>query len=276
MIEHISDCVVLANGVHMPWLGLGVSEIPDGEPVIKSVCRALEAGYRSIDTATIYGNERGVGRALRECGIPREEVFLTTKVWNSDQRAGRVLEAFGESLERLGVMYVDLYLVHWPVKEKYKDTWKVVEQIYRLGGARAIGVSNFLVHHLVDLLETAEIAPMVNQVEYNPWLRQPELHQFCIKKQIQMEAWSPLGQGKILTNPTIIDIANQYNKTPAQMLIRWDLQHQVVSIPKSSRPQRIIENAHVFDFNISEEDMARIDHLDEGQRVGDDPDNFNF
>ena len=275
-LKNITDCVELNNGLKMPWLGFGVFQIDDGQEVERSVASALEAGYRSIDTAAIYKNERGVGRAIRESGIPREDIFLTTKVWNADQRQQRTMAAFEESLQRLDTAYVDLYLVHWPVEGCYQQTWKVMEEIYHSGRAKAIGVSNFLIHHLQDILAESRIVPAVNQVEFHPYLLQRELLDFCQEHHIQVEAWSPLMQGKIMDEPLIRSIAEKNGKTPAQVTLRWDLQHQVVTIPKSVHANRILENAQIFDFELSAEDMDALDGLDAGKRVGPDPDRFDF
>lgn len=271
-ITSLQDCVTLNNGVKMPWFGFGVFQSKDGEEVENAVKWALEAGYRSIDTAAIYGNEHGVGKAIRDSGVPREEIFLTTKVWNDDMRTGRTLQAFNESLARLEMDYVDLYLVHWPVKGYYKETWKVLEEIYRSGRVKAIGVSNFLVHHLSDILESGSIVPAVNQVEFHPYLLQSELRQFCRERGIQFEAWSPLMQGRVLTVPVVMQLAEKYGKLPEHIILRWDLQHGVITIPKSVHKERIITNAQVFDFELSAEDMALLDALDEGKRIGPDPD----
>jgi diketogulonate reductase-like aldo/keto reductase len=276
MISSIKDCTLLNNGLKMPWLGFGVFQIDDGDKVSQAVLSALEVGYRSIDTAMVYKNERGVGKAIRESGIPREEIFLTTKVWNSDQRARRTMAAFEESLERLDTEYVDLYLVHWPVPGFYQETWPVMEEIYENGRAKAIGVSNFQIHHLEDILQNGQIVPAVNQIEFHPYLLQSELLNFCQENKIQVEAWSPLVQGQIVNEPVIQRMAEKYQKTPAQIALRWDLQHKVVTIPKSARPNRIVENADIFDFELSEADIQVLDALDEGRRVGPDPKNFNF
>jgi diketogulonate reductase-like aldo/keto reductase len=272
----MKDCTVLSNGLKMPWLGFGVFKVGDGQEVEKAVSYALEAGYRSIDTATVYGNERGVGKAIRESGIPREDIFLTTKVWNDDQREKRTLAAFEESLKRLGTEYVDLYLVHWPVKGCYQETWQVMEKIYQSGRAKAIGVSNFQVHHLEDILPDSQIIPAVNQIEFHPFLIQPELLKFCQEHKIQVEAWSPLMQGQIITEQAVQNLAGEYHKTPAQIVLRWDLQHEVVTIPKSTHSNRIAENAQLFDFELSQADMNLLDALDEGKRVGPDPYTFTF
>jgi len=276
MISSIKDCAQLNNGLKMPWLGFGVHRINDGQDVEQAVRTALEIGYRSLDTATVYGNERGVGKTIRESGIPREDIFLTTKVWNDDQRENRILAAFEESLERLETEYVDLYLVHWPVKGCYQETWKAMEEIYQSGRVKAIGVSNFQVHHLEDILRDSQIVPVVNQIEFHPLLVQPELLKFCQEHKIQVEAWSPLVEGQIVNVSSVQKIAEKYDKTPAQIALRWDLQHEVVTIPKSVHANRIAENAQIFDFELSQTDMRELDALDEGKRVGPDPDNFDF
>ncbi|MGE5598629.1 MAG: aldo/keto reductase [Bacteroidota bacterium] len=275
-MTNITDCATLNNGLRMPWLGLGVFRSGEGEEVERAVGWALEAGYRSIDTAAIYRNERGVGKAVRASGIPREEIFITTKVWNDDLRAGATRQAFQESLDRLGLDYIDLYLIHWPVKGRYHEAWKVMEEIYRSGRARAVGVSNFLLHHLQDLLEHTALVPAVNQIEFHPLLVQPELLRFCRAAGIQVEAWSPLMQGHALDVPEIRRLAEKYGRTPAQIVLRWDLQHEVVTIPKSVHRERIHENARIFDFELTEEDMLLLDGLDAGRRFGSDPDHFNF
>lgn len=276
MAGDIRDRSILNNGTAIPWLGLGVYGLDDGAQVRDAVLHAFDLGYRSVDTATIYGNERGVGQAIRECGIPREEIFLTTKVWNDDQRNRRSQTAFEESLERLDVDYVDLYLVHWPIPGCYRDTWHELQQIYRSGRAKAIGVSNFLQHHLEDLRGDSEVSPAVNQVEFHPRLVQPPLLEYCRRHDIQVEAWSPLMHGKAVSEPTVIELADKYSKSPAQIVLRWDLQHGVVTIPKSGNRKRLAENANIFDFELSAADMAHLDALDEGRRVGPDPDNFDF
>jgi diketogulonate reductase-like aldo/keto reductase len=275
VITSISDRTVLRNGVTMPWLGLGVYQIEDGEAVKQAVRTAVSAGYRSIDTASLYGNEAGVGEAVRDCGVPRDRLFITTKVWNSDQGFSSTLAAFERSLRKLGLDYIDLYLIHWPVKGKYKDTWRALEKLYTDGVVRAIGVSNFQIHHLEDLMATANVMPMVNQVEYHPKLAQKPLRDFCRANDIQLEAWSPLMQGR-LDDPILYDIAAGYGKSPAQIVLRWDLQNEVVTIPKSANPARIAENARIFDFTLSDEDMARLNGMDRSHRFGADPDNFNF
>jgi len=276
MMRSLQDTTTLHNGVKMPWFGLGVYKVQEGEEALQSVKAAIKAGYRSIDTAALYQNEESVGRAIKESGVPREELFITTKVWNTDQRNDSVLEAFETSLQKLGLDYVDLYLVHWPVKEKYKQTWKILEKIYKEGRARAIGVSNFTIHHLEDLIADAEIKPMVNQVELHPLFAQPDLRDYCKKQEIQIEAWAPLGQGRLLDHPVLKEIADAHNKTIAQVILRWDLQNEIVTIPKSVKESRIIENANIFDFELTERDMEKINSLNENKRFGPDPDNFDF
>ncbi|WP_139892220.1 aldo/keto reductase [Bacillus sp. D386] len=272
MPTNLKDTVTLHNGVEMPWLGLGVFKVQEGEEVIQSVKAAIQNGYISIDTAAIYGNEEGVGQAIKESGVPREDLFITTKLWNSEQGYESTLKAFDESMEKLGLDYLDLYLIHWPGKDKYKETWKAFEKLYKDGRVRAIGVSNFLIHHLEDLISTAEIKPMVNQVEFHPHLTLEDLRAFCKKEGIQLEAWSPLKRGELLDNPVLKEIAEKHNKSVAQVILRWDLQHGVVTIPKSIKEHRIIENSQVFDFELSPEEMDRIDQLNEDSRSGSHPD----
>ena len=275
-ITDVSGTTTLSNDVRMPYLGLGVYSM-NNEEVTGAIHHALEAGYRLIDTASVYGNEEGVGKAVRESDLPREEIFVTSKVWNIDQGYERTLKAFDKSMNRLGLDYLDLYLIHWPVSDQYKDTWKALEKLYNEGRIRAIGVSNFLIHHLKDLMEDAEITPMVNQVEFHPHLVQQELHDFCHEHQIQSEAWAPLMRGKVNDIHLLRGLAEKYGKTPAQIVLRWDLQKGVVTIPKSSNPERIRSNADVFDFELSEGDVKRIDDLEQGgeERVtGEHPDQY--
>ncbi|EIW20593.1 MULTISPECIES: aldo/keto reductase [Pelosinus] len=280
MAKNLQDTITLANGVKIPWLGLGVFKVKEGSEVVDAVRTAIKYGYRSIDTAAIYGNEEGVGQGikegLQEAGIAREDLFVTSKVWNADQGYDSTLEAYQTSLIKLDLDYLDLYLIHWPVKGKYKDTWRALERIYHEGRVRAIGVSNFHVHHLKDVFQGSTIKPMINQVEFHPRLIQKELRAFCKEQGIQFEAWSPLMQGKLLDNPILQGIADKYGKSIAQVIIRWDLQNDVVTIPKSIKEHRIIENSNVFDFELTKEDLEQIDALNENQRVGSDPDNFNF
>jgi methylglyoxal/glyoxal reductase len=274
--KKLSDTVKLANGVEMPRLGLGVWKAKDGEEVQNAVKAAIQTGYRLIDTAAVYKNEEGVGKAIKESGVSREDLFITTKVWNDDQGYESTLQAFEESRKKLGLEYIDLYLIHWPVKGKYKETWKALEKLYEDGLVKAIGVSNFQVHHLKDLLSDAKVKPMVNQVEFHPYLTQKELLAYCNEENIQLEAWSPLMQGEVVRVDVIKELAEKYGKTPAQIVLRWDLQHGVVTIPKSVKEHRIQENADVFDFELSREDMDKLDALNKNHRYGPDPDNFDF
>ena len=273
-ITDIQGSWPLANGVEIPYLGLGVWQADDGVEVVRAVKWALEAGYRHIDTASIYKNEEGVGQAIRESGVPREDIFVTSKVWNTDQGYDATLRAFDASLERLSLETLDLYLIHWPVAGKSQDTWRALEKLYADGRIRAIGVSNFLQHHLEDLLQDAQVKPMVNQLEFHPWLVQPELQAYCRQHGIQYEAWSPLMQGKVFEQDIVNNLARKYGKSPAQILVRWDLQRGVVTIPKSVKQAHIVSNAAVFDFELTADELAYIDSLDRHQRLGPDPDVF--
>mgnify|MGYP001235052721 FL=1 len=278
--QTLQSTTTLSNGVTMPWLGLGVFQVEEGDTLIEAVKSAIKFGYRSIDTAAVYGNEQGVGQAIREAiaetGIERSELFITSKVWNADLGYEETLAAFDVTMAKLGLEYLDLYLIHWPKKGKYKEAWRAIETLYKQGRVRAIGVSNFQIHHLEDVMAGAEIVPMVNQVEYHPHLTQLALREFCAKHGIQLEAWSPLKQGQLLNEPTIAKLASKYGKSVSQIIIRWDLQNGVVTIPKSVKPHRIAENGSVFDFALSDEDMALLNSLNRDERVGPDPDNFNF
>ena len=276
MVNSIQDCVTLNNGVRMPWFGLGVFKAEDGREVEQAVQWALECGYRSIDTASVYRNERGVGAAIKAGGVPREDLFITTKVWDNEQGYDATLEAFDRSLERLGTDYADLYLIHWPVPGKSVDTWRAFETLYAEGRVKAIGLSNFLVHHIEEILAACQIRPAVNQVELHPYLVQPDLLQFCKEQKIRVEAWSPIMRGRVFEVPELVAMAEKYGKTPVQLVLRWDLQHGLVTIPKSVKRDRIKANAEVFDFEISPEDMAAIDALDRNERLGPHPDQRTF
>ncbi|HDR7416092.1 TPA: aldo/keto reductase [Bacillus cereus] len=279
-MKNLQSKAVLNNGVEMPWFGLGVFKVEEGPELVEAIKSAIKAGYRSIDTAAIYGNEKAVGEGIRAgieaTGIAREELFITSKVWNADQGYETTIAAYEESLKKLGLDYLDLYLVHWPSEGKYKDTWRALETLYKEKRVRAIGVSNFQIHHLQDVMKDAEIKPMINQVEYHPRLTQKELQAFCKEQGIQMEAWSPLMQGQLLDNETLQEIAEKHGKTTAQVILRWDLQNGVITIPKSTKEHRIIANADVFNFELAKEDMEKIDALNQNHRVGPDPDNFDF
>lgn len=270
-----NESVVLSNGVKMPILGLGTFKVKDGIETVESVKAALQMGYRHIDTAAIYGNEEGVGQGIKESGVQREEIFLVSKVWNTDQGYESTLKAFETSLAKLGTTYLDLYLIHWP-KALNIETWKALEELYKSGRIRAIGVSNFKEHHLKAVVEEAEIVPMVNQVEFHPQLAQPELHAYCKEHNIQLEGWGPLMQGKIFEVPMMQELADKYGKTIAQIALRWHIQMGVVAIPKSIKASRIASNAEIFDFEITKEDMDRIALLNTGERIGPDPDHITF
>jgi len=270
-MKDVKSYVILNNGVKMPWLGFGTYNAEDGDTVIEAVKEALRIGYRHIDTAAFYGNERGVGIAIKESGVPREEIFLVSKLWNSDQGYEKTLQAFKTSIKKLGTEYLDLYLIHWP-QSLNKETWKALEKLYKEGRIRAIGVSNFTCKHLKDLLEDAEIIPAVNQVEFHPYLAQNELRDFCKKHDIQLEAWSPLMRGQIFQIPLFQYLSKKYERTISQIVLRWDLQMGVITIPKSTLLTRIKENAEIFDFEISKEDMNKIQQLNKGLRIGMNPD----
>ncbi|WP_420833034.1 aldo/keto reductase [Shimazuella soli] len=280
MPDHLQDTTILNNGVKMPWLGLGVFQVEEGPELVHAVKTAIAHGYRSIDTAAIYANEDGVGQGIKEgleaANISREDLFVTSKVWNADLGYEETLAAFETSLKKLSLDYLDLYLIHWPVEGKYQEAWRAMEKLYHQRKIRAIGVSNFQVHHLENLMEKAEVKPVINQVEFHPRLTQKELRAYCKEHDIQVEAWSPLMQGQLLNNETIQEIGKKYNKSAAQVIIRWDLQNKVVTIPKSTKEQRIVENASVFDFELTEDEMERISGLNQDLRVGPDPDNFDF
>jgi methylglyoxal/glyoxal reductase len=263
----------LNNGVVIPRLGLGVYQSPPGQTTQRAVEYALKIGYRHIDTARIYGNESDVGAALRKSGIKREAAFITTKLWNSDHGYETALKACDDSLNRLGLKYLDLYLIHWPVPEIRNESWTALTKLLKDGKCRSIGVSNYTIQHLTELLEDADVVPMVNQVEFSPFLYQKQLLDYCENNKIQLEAYSPLTQGEKLNHPRIQQVAKKHDKTPAQVLIRWSLQHNLVTIPKSVREERIRENSQVFDYNLTTEDMRTLDSLDENFRNSWDPTN---
>ncbi|MGG4265080.1 aldo/keto reductase [Peribacillus simplex] len=280
MVKNLQDTTTLHNGVKMPWFGLGVFKVEEGPELVNAVKVAIKHGYRSIDTAAIYENEEGVGQGiiegLKEAGISREDLFVTSKVWNADLGYESTIAAYEKSLKKLGLEYLDLYLIHWPVEGKYKEAWRALETLYKEGKVKAIGVSNFQIHHLKDLMKDAEVKPMVNQVECHPRLTQKEVQAFCKEQGIQLEAWSPLMQGELLDNEVLHTIATKHGKSVAQVILRWDLQNGIVTIPKSTKEHRIVENSSVFDFELTEEDMNQISELNQNHRVGPDPDNFDF
>lgn len=278
-MERLTDSYVLSNGVKIPCVGFGTWQAEDGEVAYNAVRVALECGYRHIDTAAIYRNEESVGRAIRDSGIPREEIFVTTKLWNKCRSYDLAYSAFERSISKLGLEYVDLYLIHWPASpasyENYNeinlDAWKAMTELYKKGRIRAIGVSNFLPHHLDALMKT-EIAPMVNQIELHPGYTQSEAVEYCKKNNILVEGWSPLGSGRVLSDPRLLDIAEKYNRTAAQICLRWCLQKGALPLPKSVTVSRIIENSNIFDFEISADDMRRIDSYETFGESGFHPD----
>lgn len=275
-ITNIKGTFVLNNGVEMPYLGLGTYQSDNEQEVVDAIKIALNVGYRHIDTASAYKNEEGVGKGILESNVNRKDIFVVSKVWNTDQGYDNTIKAFEESLERLGLDYLDLYLIHWPVPGKYTETWKALEYLYSQKKIRAIGVSNFLKHHIEDILEDCEIVPMVNQMEFHPHLVQQELIDFCNKNDIQYESWSPFMQGKVFELDICNALAKKHNKSVAQIILRYNLQKGIVAIPKSVHAKRIKNNAEIFDFELSQEDVTFLDSLENGERTGPDPDNFDF
>lgn len=267
----IRSTVKLNNGVEMPLFGLGVWQIPSGPAAHRAVTTALQTGYRLIDTAKFYGNEADVGVAVRESGLPRDEVFITTKLWNDDHGFDPALKAFEASRKRLGLATVDLYLIHWPVPRERRETWRALERILKEGSVRAIGVSNYTIPHLEELLASSGVVPAVNQVELSPFLAQKPLIEFCRKHGIAVEAYSPLTKGHRLGDRRLKAVATKYGKSVPQILIRWGLQQEIIEIPKSAKPDHIKENAAVFDFEIRPDDMRAIDSLTEDLHVAWDP-----
>ncbi|HSN89620.1 MAG TPA: aldo/keto reductase [Anaeromyxobacteraceae bacterium] len=267
----LRSTVPIAKGVEIPMLGLGVYQSRPGQETYDAVRLALEVGYRHVDTARVYGNERDVGRAVRDSGIPRDQVFVTTKLWNADHGYDPALRACDQSLARLGMDRVDLYLVHWPVEGQRAETWRAMERVLADGKARAIGVSNYTIRHLDELAGYASVPPAVNQVEFHPFLYQRDLLDRCRRTGVRLEAYAPLVKAQRMEHPVLVRVARRHGKTPAQILIRWCLEHEVVVIPKSVRPERIRENLGVFDFSLGAEDMAELDALDEGYRTSWDP-----
>jgi len=273
--------VTLNNGLEMPLIGYGVFRVPEGDDLAEAVKTAIVKGYRSIDTAQVYRNEESVGRGIRaaidEGLVTREELFVTSKVWNDGLSYEETLAAYDSSLEKLGLDYLDLYLVHWPgIDTDYINVYKALEKIYQDGRVRSIGVSNFHVQHLENLLKETSVVPVINQIEFHPHLTQEEVRAYCKEKGIQVEAWSPLMNGSLLDESLIQQLAFKYGKTPAQIVLRYDVQHGVVTIPKTMTPARMTENLTVFDFALTEEEMAQLDALNDGLRCGPDPEKFNF
>lgn len=273
--------VTLNNGLEMPLVGYGVFRVPDGDDLAEAVKTAIAKGYRSIDTAQVYRNEESVGRGIRaaidEGLVAREELFVTSKVWNDGLSYEETLAAYASSLEKLGLDYLDLYLIHWPgLDTNYIEAYKALEKIYQDGRVRSIGVSNFHVHHLEHLLKETTVIPVINQIEFHPHLTQEEVRNYCKEHRIQVEAWSPLMNGPLLEEALIQQLASKYNKTPAQIVLRYDVQHGVVTIPKTMTPSRMTENLDVFDFALADEEMAQLDAMNDGLRCGPDPEKFNF
>lgn len=273
--------VTLNNGLEMPLVGYGVFRVPDGDDLAEAVKTAIAKGYRSIDTAQVYRNEESVGRGIRaaidEGLVAREELFITSKVWNEGLSYEETLAAYASSLEKLGLDYLDLYLIHWPgLDTSYIEAYKALEKIYQDGRVRSIGVSNFHVHHLEHLLKETTVIPVINQIEFHPHLTQEEVRNYCKEHRIQVEAWSPLMNGSLLEEALIQQLASKYNKTPAQIVLRYDVQHGVVTIPKTMTPSRMTENLDVFDFALADEEMAQLDAMNDGLRCGPDPEKFNF
>lgn len=274
----------LSNGVTMPCIGLGTWQVPDDDVLVKAIHSAVNLGYRHIDTAHIYGNERSVGVAVRTCGVPRSKLFVTSKLWNTDRGYKETLEAFERTMDALQIGYLDLFLMHWPAargeamtwQSINSGTWRAMEEIYRRGRVRAIGVSNFLVHHLVPLLARAEVVPMVNQIEFHPGYMQKATFDFCRSHGIQVEAWSPLGRGALIHHPVLVELAQQHGVTTAQIALRWHLQHGVAAVPKSLNPEHQKQNAELFSFNLTPEEMERLDNLPQACFSGLDPDHVTF
>ena len=276
MALNIHSTKQLGNGIEMPRLGLGVYKLTESDIAIQAISTALDYGYRHIDTASLYANEKEVGEAVRASNVPREDIFITTKVWNTDQGYDQTLRAFEKSLELLRMDYVDLYLTHWPVKETFVDTYRAIERLYDEKLIRATGVANHHAHHLEAIAVKANVKPMVNQVECHPRLTQFDLREYCAEQGIAITSWSPLARGRILEEPTLQRISRKYGKSTAQIIVRWHLQHDLIVIPKSENPSRIAENMDVYDFELSFEDMKNIDALNLNERTGKDPDNFSF
>lgn len=267
---------LLSNGEEMPVLGLGVYKMTNREETIEAITKALQVGYRAVDTAALYYNEEEVGEAIRHSGVAREELFVTTKVWNSDQGYDSTLRAFETSLKKLNMDYIDLYLTHWPVEGKFVDTYRAIERLYDEKLIRVTGVSNHHEQHLQQILVKANTAPMVNQVELHPYLTQEPLRAFCAQNNIAVTAWSPLGRGGVLTDDTLVKIGEAHGKSAAQVTLRWHLQNDIIVIPKSVTPSRIEENANMFDFELSSSEMQAINELNRNQRFGQNPENFHF
>lgn len=274
ILNNIDNTTRLTNGIEMPVLGLGVYKTLHGKETENAVITAFENGYRLIDTASYYQNEKSVGVAVKASGIPREKIFITTKVWNTDQGIDRTLKAFEVSLSKLQMEYVDMYMIHWPVPDLYIDSWKTLIQLYETGKTKAIGVCNCMPHHIETLVKETGVKPMALQSEFHPRLVQQDVLDYCKQNNIQFQSWSPLMRGQILGHEFLQQIAGNYNKTVAQVIIRWNLQKGICTIPKSIHPERIAENADVFDFELSSDEIKSIDALHTNERTGAHPDHF--
>ncbi len=269
----IESTMTLNNGIEMPRFGLGVFKAEAGSESENAVRWALEAGYRAVDTAALYRNEAEVGKIVNAGIVPREDVFVTSKVWVDNLSYEGTKAAFDESMSKLGLDYVDLYLVHWPVND-WKGAWKALEEIYKTDRVRAIGVSNFLEHHLDELLDMAEVPPAVNQIEFHPYLQQPNLQAYCRDKNIALTAWAPIMKGRVMEVPTLVEIGEKYGKSAVQVTLRWMLQIGVITIPKSARKERIADNANIYDFELADAEIQAINALDKNERIGPHPDSF--
>jgi methylglyoxal/glyoxal reductase len=276
MLKNLQSKKTLHNGIEIPYVGLGVFQMKDPRETVEAVKSAIKTGYLSVDTAAVYENEESVGEGVKESRARREDLFITSKVWNSDQGYDTTLKAFETSLKKLDMDYMDLYLIHWPVEGKYNDTWKALERLYNEGLVKSIGVSNFHQHHLEDLMKNSNEKPVINQIECHPRLNQEKLRTFCQEENIAVEAWSPIAQGRVLDEPTLKQIAEKHGKSSAQVILRWHLQNDVVIIPKSVHANRIKENADLFNFELSTNEMNQINDLNQDERFGPDPDNFDF
>ena len=277
MTKSINDCVTLNNGAKMPYFGLGLFQVED-EVVTKTIIDAIDVGYRAFDTAAIYGNEKGSGIGFKDGAVPREELFITSKLWNTYHGYDSTLKAFEKTMSDLQLEYLDLYLIHWPLpkNKKYVDSWKAMEKLYREGQIRAIGLSNFEPAWIQDILDECEVVPAVNQVECSPYIQQMELHEYCKSNNIRLQSWTPLAQGRVFEDSVLIEIAEKYKKTIAQVVLRWLLQRDIIVIPKTINKERMISNAEVFDFEIEEQDMEMIKTLNDNTRCGPNPYDFHL